>query len=264
MNITTETHHQPEPQPTPAVAPAYPTTVTQRRPNDYDQGAGQLSGARAGQYTAAGQNTGAGQYSGAGQYTGSGQSIGSGGYNGSGGYSGSGQFAGAGPVNIATEQGYSGSPRFSSTPVDWGSSAATDTSYRGVNQSGMLPWPPPGRVIVCLVCPYAAKTLRLLHPSSTTTSQSKDCAPYTRTVQSLVTLCGLVVSTVVWHASCNLLPHVKCSASEHTAHATVDRSWHVSIGSVRVSKFEGVFWSTGDDCRTCDSAVTLGADFLEQ
>ena len=171
MNITTETHHQPEPQPTPAAAPAYPTTVTQRRPNDYDQGSGQLSGARAGQYTASGQNTGAGQYTASGQNTGSGQYSGAGQSVGSGGYNGSGQSAGAGPVNTATEQGYSGSPRFSSTPVDWGSSAATDTSSRGVNQSGMLPWPPPRMVIVRLVRPQYAKTHRLLHPSSATISQ---------------------------------------------------------------------------------------------
>ncbi len=71
MSITTETNHpQPQAQPTPAAAPAYPTTVTQRRPNDYEQGSGQLTG------------SGAGQYAGSGQYTGAGQSLGSGQFHG--------------------------------------------------------------------------------------------------------------------------------------------------------------------------------------
>ena len=65
MSITTETNHpQPQAQPTPAAAPAYPTTVTQRRPNDYEQGSGQLTGSGAGQYAGSGQYTGAGQFHG--------------------------------------------------------------------------------------------------------------------------------------------------------------------------------------------------------
>lgn len=56
MSITTETNHpQPQAQPIPPAAPAYPTTVTQRRPNDYEQGSGQLTGAGAGQYAGSGQ-----------------------------------------------------------------------------------------------------------------------------------------------------------------------------------------------------------------
>lgn len=66
MSITTETNHpQPQAQPIPPAAPAYSTTtVTQRRPNDYEQGSGQLTGAGAGQYAGSGQYTGAGQFHG--------------------------------------------------------------------------------------------------------------------------------------------------------------------------------------------------------
>jgi hypothetical protein len=71
MSITTETNHpQPQAQPIPPAAPAYPTTVTQRRPNDYEQGSGQLTGAGAGQYAGSGQYTGAGQSLGSGQFHG--------------------------------------------------------------------------------------------------------------------------------------------------------------------------------------------------
>lgn len=127
MSITTETNHpQPQAQPIPPAATAYPTTVTQRRPTDYEQGSGQLTGA------------GAGQYAGSGQYTGAGQSWGSGGFNGSVQNTGAGQFTGtgaanggSGPVSNVAEQGYSSSPRFSSTPVDWGSSAAPTTAATG-------------------------------------------------------------------------------------------------------------------------------------
>ena len=92
----------------------------------------------------------AGQSGGTGQYTGAGQSRGSGSFNGSGQNAGAGQFAGtgavnggSGPVSNAAEQGYSSSPRFSSTPVDWSSSAApttaaTATSYTGANPGTIL------------------------------------------------------------------------------------------------------------------------------
>ncbi len=71
MSITTETNHpQPQAQPIPPAGPAYPTTVTQRRPNDYEQGSGQLTGAGAGQYAGSGQYTGAGQSLGSGQFHG--------------------------------------------------------------------------------------------------------------------------------------------------------------------------------------------------
>ena len=71
MSITTETHHpEPQAQPIPPAARAYPTTVTQRRPNDYEQGSGQLTGAGAGQYAGSGQYTGAGQSLGSGQFHG--------------------------------------------------------------------------------------------------------------------------------------------------------------------------------------------------
>lgn len=162
MSITTETHHpEPQAQPIPPAARAYPTTVTQRRPNDYEQGSGQLTGAGAGQYAGSGQYTGAGQSlgsgqfhgqsGGTGQYTGAGQSRGSGSFNGSGQTAGTGQFAatgavngGSGPVSNVAEQGYSSSPRFSSTPVDWSSSpapttAATGTSYMGTNPGPAQP-----------------------------------------------------------------------------------------------------------------------------
>lgn len=144
MSITTETNHpQPQAQAIPPAAPAYSTTtVTQRRPNDYEQGSGQLTGAGAGQYAGSGQYTGAGQFhgqsGGTGQYTGAGQSRGSASFNGSGQNAGTGQFAatgavngGTGPVSNAAEQGYSSSPRFSSTPVDWSSTAAPTTAATG-------------------------------------------------------------------------------------------------------------------------------------
>ena len=92
----------------------------------------------------------AGQSGGTGQYTGAGQSRGSGSFNGSGQNAGAGQFAGtgavnggSGPVSNAAQQGYSSSPRFSSTPVDWSSSAspttaATGTSYTATNPGTIL------------------------------------------------------------------------------------------------------------------------------
>ena len=92
----------------------------------------------------------AGQSGGTGQYTGAGQSRGSGSFNGSGQNAGAGQFAGtgavnggSGPVSNVGEQGYSSSPRFSSTPVDWSSStvpttAATGTSYISANPGTIL------------------------------------------------------------------------------------------------------------------------------
>ena len=186
MSITAETYNQPEPQPIPKAAPTKPTTVTQRRPSNYDQGTGQHPGTGAGQYTGAGQNaavrakqnTGAKHYHGSGglytdpsKFAGTGivspgQLVGVGGnmrpeqlvgakvnsprFAGVGQNGGSSQFAGAAMngasplsagagLNVSSERAYSGSPRFSSTPVDWGSapkSSAPDNSYRGFDQSG--------------------------------------------------------------------------------------------------------------------------------
>ena len=115
MSITNETRHQPEPQPIPGAAPTRPTTVTQRRPSQFDQESGNYNGVSSGPYQGTGQNTGAA--AGAGQYAGSGQYARAG--------VGSGQYSGSGQLNAISQPNYSGSPRFSSTPVDWNSSTTS-------------------------------------------------------------------------------------------------------------------------------------------
>lgn len=130
MSITNETQqqqHQPEPERIPATAPAHPTTVTQRRPSQFDQASSNYNGVGSGQFT--GAPVVAGQY--AGPAAAAGQ------------YSGSGQFS------TVSQPAFSSSPRFSSTPVDWGTAstatsttAAAGTNYRpadnAAQQSGMV------------------------------------------------------------------------------------------------------------------------------
>ena len=115
MSITNETQQQPEPEPIPAATPAYPPTVTQRRPSQFDQGSANYNGGSSGSYLGTGQYTGvsvgAGQYAGSGQYAAAGV--------------GSAQYSGSGQLSTVSQPAYSGSPRFSSTPVDWGSSTTT-------------------------------------------------------------------------------------------------------------------------------------------
>lgn len=115
MSITNETQHQPEPEPIPGAAPSRPTTVTQRRPSQFDQGSHNYNGVSSGQY--GGASVGAGQYAGSGQYAGAGV--------------GSGQYSGSGQFNAVSQPAYSGSPRFSSTPVDWTSSTTSATPAAG-------------------------------------------------------------------------------------------------------------------------------------
>lgn len=116
MSITNETQqqqHQPEPERIPATAPAHPTTVTQRRPSQFDQASSNYNGVGSGQFT--GAPVVAGQY--AGPAAAAGQ------------YSGSGQFS------TVSQPAFSSSPRFSSTPVDWGtaSTATSTTAAAGTN-----------------------------------------------------------------------------------------------------------------------------------
>lgn len=120
MSITNETLHQPKPEPIPAAAPTHPTTVTQRRPAQFDQGSGNYNGMGSGSYLSTGQ-----QYTGA--SVGAGQSAGSGQYAGI----APGQYSGSGQFNAVSQPAYTGSPRFSSTPVDWGSSTTSATPAAG-------------------------------------------------------------------------------------------------------------------------------------
>lgn len=119
MSITNETLHQPKPQPIPAAAPAHPTTVTQRRPAQFDQGSGNYNAMGSGSYLGTGQYTGAS--AGAGQSAGSGQYV----------APTSGQYSSSGQFNAVSQPAYSGSPRFSSTPVDWSSSTTSTTPAAG-------------------------------------------------------------------------------------------------------------------------------------
>ena len=127
MSITNETQHQPEPEPIPAAAPTRPTTVTQRRPSQFDQGSSNYNGVSSGPYPGTGQYNGAaagaGQYTGPGQYAGAGVGV------------GSGQYTGSGQFNAVSQPAYSGSPRFSSTPVDWSTATTSATPAAGAFSS---------------------------------------------------------------------------------------------------------------------------------
>lgn len=152
MSITNETQRQPEAKPIPAAAPARPTTVSQRRPSQFDQGPISYNGAGSGQGISSGQFTGgpggSGQYGNPGLVTGG--SIGAGQYG-----AGSGQYgAGSGQFNTATQPvEYSDSPRFSSTPVDWGSSSASTTATTGsTHRPTEFSAQRPGEMKECMQC----------------------------------------------------------------------------------------------------------------
>ena len=122
MSISNETQQQPEPEPTPAAAPARPTTVSQRRPSQFDQDPVSHNGGSSWQGIGTGQFTGG--LGGTGQYANSGLVPG--------GSVGAGQYGGSGQFNTAAQPVvYSGSPRFSSTPVDWGASSVSTTATSG-------------------------------------------------------------------------------------------------------------------------------------
>ena len=125
MSITSETQHQPEPELTPSAAPTRPTTVTQRRPSQFDKGPGNYNGVSSAAHPGTGQYNGAA--AGAGQYAGSGQSASAG--------VGAGQYSGSGQFNAVSQPAYSGSPRFSSTPVDWSSSTSPAAPAAGATHT---------------------------------------------------------------------------------------------------------------------------------
>ena len=162
MSITSESQQrQPEPQPIPSAAPQYSSNLTQRRPAEYDSAPGQ--------YTASA--------SGAGQYQGSGGLYTSPGQFGAGPNVPAGQYASTnssssgqpGAVNYnggssAGQQGYTSSPRFSSTPVDWGNSASTGRT--GTNSAYQTSFSPgdiqPPQQALGLICSADINNIMLL------------------------------------------------------------------------------------------------------